>query len=1523
MKKTTFLKTFALIFGLLFQATIGWSQIMVENFDYTIGSLLTDNGWTAHSGGGTQPIDVTTGLNFEGYASSGIGGAANLDNNGEDDNKTFDAQTTGTVYAAFVIQTQSPNSAGYFLHFSQSPLNTSFYFTKVWVNANGDGIGLSGSSAPTSYTTITPGVPTLVVVKFDFTTKISSMYVFSTFPSTEPAVPNATYQETVTPPNVGCIALRQYNAGQRQIIDGIRIGANWADAATAAGGPPTVVTPTFSPTPGVTENPVDVTISCATPGAHIYYTTDGTDPDQTSTLFTIPFNVSQTTTVKARAYLDGYNPSSIAAGIYNFRTVVSTIAEIRAGTAGDPYLLTGEVFLTYQQAYRNQKFVQDYTGAMLIDDAGGKITSAYEIGDGFAGLKGSFSIYQGMLEFVPAFDPGDPTNFHLFTPETVTINDLNNNFETYESKLVKILNVTFADGGSLFNAVTPTVYAISDASDASGFFRTTFLDADYLGTTIPIVPTTIIGIFNQAGSPIGNYITSRTSVDIIPNSVTPTIIVTRPDGGEYWQQGTTEAITWNNLNFTGNVTIQLTKPPFTTIDVATNIANTGTWDWAIPSNQALSNQYKIRVKGVNPGDPSDESDNYFSIVTYVGLPRIVINEIMYNSIEAADNEWIELYNREEIPIDLEGYIIKDNLDTHILTIPAGYTIGAGDYFTVSISVGTPPLFFTPDFPASAGWGLNNSPNDQVRLYNPGGILVDSVQYSNTAPWPTGAAGNGPSLELIDPALDNTLPESWAASLAANGTPGEQNSVFGMQFLTVTSPNGGETFEQGTTQPITWTSANFTGFIKIELESPAKGLVTLAENVPVVDGTWDWAIPADQAVGSDYKIKISDQADGDPMDESDAVFSIISVIVPSIAVTSPNGGELWEQASMHPITWTAQNFTGNVKIELSDGAKVVTLLVDGIPVTTGTWDWNIPADQALGSTYTVIVSGMQAGEPTDASDAVFSIIPPAALPNVVITEIMYNPPESGTDSLEFIEIYNNDVISVNLQGWYFSLGVVYVFPNYTLAPGAYCVTAVKSSAMLNTFGVTALQWTSGGLSNSGEAIELRNAGGEIIDNVTYDDVAPWPASAAGYGPSLTLCDPSSDNSLAANWSASIEYAAVNTAGTNIYATPGQGCSGDLAQTFVIPSGWSGVSSYMIPTDPAVSSMFAPIQSAIVVLQDFSKLYLPDLGINTIGNWDIQTGYQTKLTVNKYFIVKGAYETNKTVSLTAGWNGLPVISTCPVSVATLFAGVPEVIFAKEMGSNLVYWPDGGLNTLTTLVPGRAYYVKVTTAIDLTFPECTAKGEFVSEKPENKIQSIWNDVTPTGASHAIGFDASALKMLKAGDVIGAFTANGYCAGITEVGEGNALIMAWADDVYTMEADGFVAQEPLSYKVYRPSTGEVFDVTAIYDNNTPDAGNFTTNGISFVKELKMGATGIAGVNANNVQVYPNPANSVVNINLSEHQFTNIEVYSMIGTLIATGNISGSQIKLDISAYNRGVYFLKLINLDTGDQITTRFIKE
>lgn len=234
----------------IFLSMIGFKGIaqplLVEDFDYTIGSLLTDNGWTAHSGEGNESIDVTNGLIFSGYAGSGIGGAANLDNNGEDVHRSFTEQTAGTVYTAFVVQTQATNSGGYFIHFGQGTIATT-YFTRIYVSATGDGIGLGlGNTPPETYAPVTPGVPSLVVFKLDIDTKVSSIYVFDEFPTTEPAAPIATVTETATFTNVGSIALRQFNAAENVIVDGIRVADNWADAVAPASGS----SPVISASPG-------------------------------------------------------------------------------------------------------------------------------------------------------------------------------------------------------------------------------------------------------------------------------------------------------------------------------------------------------------------------------------------------------------------------------------------------------------------------------------------------------------------------------------------------------------------------------------------------------------------------------------------------------------------------------------------------------------------------------------------------------------------------------------------------------------------------------------------------------------------------------------------------------------------------------------------------------------------------------------------------------------------------------------------------------------------------------------------------------------------------------------------------------------------------------------------------------------------------------------------------------------------------------------------------------------------------
>jgi plastocyanin len=157
--------------------------------------------------------------------------------------------------------------------------------------------------------------------------------------------------------------------------------------------------------------------------------------------------------------------------------------------------------------------------------------------------------------------------------------------------------------------------------------------------------------------------------------------------------------------------------------------------------------------------------------------------------------------------------------------------------------------------------------------------------------------------------------------------------------------------------------------------------------------------------------------------------------------------------------------------------------------------------------------------------------------IVITEIMYNPPESGNDTTEYIELLNISDQAINLQGYSFTEGVVLEFGNLSLAPGAYVLATKSNTAMNAYFGVEGVEWTDGSLSNSGEDIILTNSAGEVVDMVDFDDGGDWPSEADGSGYSLELCDPFKDNNDPANWKISITETETIIEGAVVFASPG--------------------------------------------------------------------------------------------------------------------------------------------------------------------------------------------------------------------------------------------------------------------------------------------------------------------------------------------------------------------------------------------------
>ncbi len=140
--------------------------------------------------------------------------------------------------------------------------------------------------------------------------------------------------------------------------------------------------------------------------------------------------------------------------------------------------------------------------------------------------------------------------------------------------------------------------------------------------------------------------------------------------------------------------------------------------------------------------------------------------------------------------------------------------------------------------------------------------------------------------------------------------------------------------------------------------------------------------------------------------------------------------------------------------------------------------------------------------------------------VVLSELNYNPPEGAL--LELVELYNTEDQAVSIGGWSFTRGIHFIFPEGTVVgPLGFVVVCQDREQVAARFGIPVealLGNFVGSLDNGGETVSLADAGGAVVDEVRYDDDAPWDVEADGGGPSLERVCAAFDSSHARNWHA---------------------------------------------------------------------------------------------------------------------------------------------------------------------------------------------------------------------------------------------------------------------------------------------------------------------------------------------------------------------------------------------------------------------
>lgn len=179
-------------------------------------------------------------------------------------------------------------------------------------------------------------------------------------------------------------------------------------------------------------------------------------------------------------------------------------------------------------------------------------------------------------------------------------------------------------------------------------------------------------------------------------------------------------------------------------------------------------------------DESADSLSEIGAFQFQGMldPDLVINEINYHSSPDFDPEdWVEFYNTTDSQLDISKWVFIDGSYDQTYVFEDNMILPSHRYHVISRDLS----LFTGLFPAvsnvsgSMNNGLSGS-GESLYLYTNDGFLIDSLTFTDGNPWPAQADGNGPSLELKSPYLDNGLPNSWQAS-PGHGTPGSDNSQF--------------------------------------------------------------------------------------------------------------------------------------------------------------------------------------------------------------------------------------------------------------------------------------------------------------------------------------------------------------------------------------------------------------------------------------------------------------------------------------------------------------------------------------------------------------------------------------------------------------------------------------------------------------------------------------------------------------------------------------------------------------------------
>jgi hypothetical protein len=481
--------------------------------------------------------------------------------------------------------------------------------------------------------------------------------------------------------------------------------------------------------------------------------------------------------------------------------------------------------------------------------------------------------------------------------------------------------------------------------------------------------------YEQPGSPI----------------VVDSVRVVTPNGGESVEAGSAYQITWFSQGTVANVDILFSEDNGATWStIASNETSDGSYDWTVPNTATTTALIQV-VDSLNP-EINDISDATFTInalsltltapnggETWFGNTSEAITWQSSGSIDNVmfeystdDTTWIEIspntVNDGTFTWDIPNSINSNSMLVRVAGVGASEEVADTSDALFAIS----PTFIDVTFPDGGETWLAGSTGN-ILWSASSNIANVKIEYwlQGEGVWNeiTALTPNNGSFEWTAPSLNQADAALIRISDADDGEPQDSSAAtFGITVstITLTSPNGGESWSAGSNQSVSWGTTGTLDNVKVEW-SRDNGTTwnTVVASTPNT-GSYAWTVPDSGSTMS--LVRVSDADNGLPSDVSDAVFTVVGS---ALEVTSPSPGQTWYSSSVQNITWNSVGNVANVKLEYSiDNGNSWTVIV-AATANDGSESWTVPLIQS--SSARIRISDAVDGHPLDISEP-FTLTP---------------------------------------------------------------------------------------------------------------------------------------------------------------------------------------------------------------------------------------------------------------------------------------------------------------------------------------------------------------------------------------------------------------------------------------------------------------------------------------------------------------------------------------------------------------------